>query len=70
MIWPFLVILWMTAIIVSKKIFIYLKIEDPVGNAALVGAIAFVIGGIILNWRVKIKKKKEQEKLNKNWPDE
>ena len=69
MIWPFLVILWIVAILVSMKIFVYLRIEEPVGNAAFMGILAFVIGGIILNWRNKVKKKKEQEKLNKNWPD-
>lgn len=69
MIWPFLVVLWMITILISMKILIYLKIEDPVGNAAFIGLIVFVIAGIILNWRRKVKDKKEHDKLEKIWPD-
>jgi len=59
----------MITILISMKILIYLKIEDPVGNAAFIGLIVFVIAGIILNWRRKVKDKKEHDKLEKIWPD-
>jgi len=59
----------MITILISMKILIYLKIEDPVGNAAFIGLIVFVIAGIILNWRRKVKDKKEHDKLEKIWLD-